>query len=271
MTCCEFQSNGSSAVVIPPLFQQDDLVAMFNFSGMANNALATGAVVLPSEQGPTLAFDSLNQGTTFDILNGTGIRFRANAIATVYTNVVATRTAAKLSFSLADFWTAFQVDGMRNYYMIMWMSLLTLPTAQTSPAGPMLSVIGVVNVPAGSAARLRGIRRHNAAGVQAMNTVSDGAGNTNYVVPAPGANTKVLGLALGPGVIDAYAGEWNTAGAQPFDDVLLTQEVSSLVVTTVGGTTYKDQSNTVHMSFASGNVLSDMAVDVQRLAIYSPR
>lgn len=271
MSDCVFTSNGQSSAALPPLFQQDDLVAMFNFSGMPNNALATGAVVLPSEQGPTLAFDSLNQGTTFDILNGTGIRFRANAVSTVFTNVVATRTAAKLSYSWADFWTAFQVDGMRNYWVIMWMSLLTLPTAQTSPAGPMLSVIGIVNVPAGSAARLRGIRRHNAAGVQALNTVSDGAGNANYVVPLPDADTKVLGLGCGQGVIDAYAGQWDTGGGQDFDDVLLTQQVASLVVQTAGGVTYKDQSNTVNMSFASGNVNSDMAVDVQRLAIYSPR
>lgn len=280
MRCCEFASNGEGGGgVLPPVFRQDNIVASFVMGDQAavDFNVTPGAVVLTSEQGPTLAFNAIRQtvfaGSTFDIVPGsganTGLRFRANGTSTVFTSVVATRTAAALTFRALDFWNAFQVDGRRDYFVSVYCRTLTLPTAQVSPSGFHWGLLGRVNVPGGSSDRYVAIRRHNAAGAQALGTLRDGAANGNYTSPLPVANTKVFGFQWA-GAMDCFAGDWDTAGGQAWEDVLFVREVASLIMTTTGGAQYKDQGNDIVMAFPSGNTAADMLVDVERIVISSP-
>lgn len=276
MSDCAFQSNGESGGGdVPPLFQQDDIVASFDLAAQtARDFNATpGAVVLTSEQGPTLSFNAIRQtvfaGSTFDLDPGTGVRFRANATSTVFTSNPATRTAAALSFRALDFWNAFGVDGRRDYFVSVYCSALTLPTAQVSPTGFLWGLIGRVNIPGGSSDRLVAIRRHNAAGVQALGTMRDTAANGNYTNPLPTADTKVLGFQWA-GAMDCFAGDWDTSGGQAWEDVAFVREVASLILTTTGGAQFKDQGNDIVMAFPTGNTNADMAVDVERIVIRSP-
>lgn len=260
----------------PPLFQQDDTIATFELGnqGTIDFTAVPGVHVLTSEEGPTMAVTAIGQtvdaGYTFGLTPNVGMEFVADATSTVFTSVVATRTAANLQFNLLDFWNAFDVDGMRNYFFFIYCSVLSLPTAQVSPTGFHFGVLGLVNVPGASSARYRAIRRHNAAGVQALGTIADGAANGNYTSPLPVANTKVLGFQLGT-AMDCHAGEWDTAGGQAWEDVRLHREVASLITTTTGGAQYKDQGNNIVIAYPTGNVNADMVVTAERIVVVSPR
>ncbi len=278
MTCAPL-NNGQSSAPAVPLFQQDSVIASFDLTAQGNIDLVAvpGVHNLQSEEGPTVPFTAIGQtvdsGYTFEF-GATGLRFAADVNSTVFTSTVATRTAANLQMNLLDFWNAFGVDGMRNYFFSIYCTVLTLPTAQVSPTGFHFGMLGLVNVPGASSARYRAIRRHNAAGAQALGTIADGAANGNYTSPLPDAFapslTTCFGFQLGDGAMDCYAGDYDPA-AEDWDDVLFTRQVASLITTTTGGAQYKDRGNNLVIAYPTGNVNANMVVVSERLVIASPR
>lgn len=277
MSCCDFRSNGQSGGgVLPPLFEQSNLVDSFDLREQGTvdfNAAATTVQTMVSEGGVSLDMTATRQttfaGSSFGLVSGTGLQFIPNTQSTVFTSVVGTRTAASMMFRALDFWNAFGVDGRRDYFMAVYCSVLTLPTAQVSPSGFHWGLLGRVNIPGGSSDRYIAIRRHNAAGAQALGTLRDGAANGNYTSPIPTADTKAFGFQWAA-AFDCFAGDWDMAGGQSWEDVEFTREAASLIMTTTGGAQYKDRGNDVVMAFPTGNALADVRITVERVAMFSP-
>lgn len=246
---------------------ESGIVANFDFTSMGNIALPTGDVVLTDTNGVNLTFTALQQGTTFDILQGTGLRFRADAGNTQFT--LATRTAASLLFLLGNFFAAYGVGVDRDISVTMYCSQLTIPSAQASPAGVGMSQVRQVNIPVNpGVASVHGYRRNNTAGTQSMASYTDNTGNTNaYSNPAVNANTKVIGLNLAEGAMGCFVGDWDTAGGQSWEDVVFNRKGASFVETTTANQVWKDQSAQIAMFFATGNANANMSVDVERLVI----
>lgn len=247
---------------------QTGVVARFDFTNMGNINLTTGAHVLTSVEGINLTFTSLQQGTTFDILQGTGLRFIADATITSFT--LATRTAAHLLVLLGDLYTALGLGCDRDLSFTMFCSVLTIPNAQAAPAGVGLAQVRQANMPVNpGAASVHGYRRHNAAGSQALGSFTDNAANTNnYTNPAVVANTKVLGLNLAEGAMGAFAADWDT-GLQTWDQVVPLRKNTSFVETTTANQVWKDQSCQVAMFFGTGNANANTVVTVEQLVIRS--
>ena len=152
----------------------------------------------------------------------------------------------------------------------MYMSTLTIPSAQTSPAGAQLGVFRPANTPAAAGADWRSIKRSNAAGTQAMATVtSNVTDGDNYATPAVVANTKALYFGVFSGGLMACAGDWDT-GTQTWDQVTFPRQVASQVATSNAGNIWRDQGANVTMAFSTGNTNANMVVTTTRLAIFSP-
>lgn len=277
MTCCEVLRNGRSSAPSLPLVDQSDLLDQFVFGDQGNVNLTTGAHTLVSDGGVSLAFAATQQGTIFDLQSGAaGLRFDADATNTLFTSVVATRTAAALMFRLSDFYAAFStpgrpIDSSRSLLIAIYCRVLTIPAAQASPGGFQFGILGRATLPSGGADRLIATKRNNAAGAQALGSLRDAAAGSNYTTPAPVANTKAFAILLHAGGARMLAGDWNTAGGQSWEDVRFDREVSSQITTTVAGNQFADLSNDVYMAFPTGQVTGDMLVNVERMVFRSPR
>lgn len=284
---CGFESNGQSTPALPPLIQQNDIVASFLMANQGSINLTTGTHTIVSEEGPSMVIDAFQQGTTFDIDAASGrLRFRASVGNTQFSTAAA--TAARVQFPWGRFFRAFDCDATRDYTIEVYCTLMTLPTAQASPAGFQLGILRNVNTPSGGAASYKAIKRNNAAGAQALNCVVDAAGvsdsytnplpNVAWVDPAVAApaggeiagNTMCFALQCGDAALQMLAGNYNPA-TMVWSDVLFMRNIDALTAISTTGLVFKDQQNIPTIAFATGNANADMQVDVEAIVIRSPR
>jgi len=290
MNCCEMTGNGqSSGGGSVPLIEQNDIVADFDLTDQGNVNLTTGThsiVSTPETGSRSLLLNVLQEGTTFDLADTIGLRFRAGAGNTQFSTAAA--TAARIQFPLGRFYRLFDCDSSRDYIFEIYCSLLAIPSAQASPAGLLLGIFRNNTTPSGAAASWKAIKRHNAAGAQALNLVLDAAGQGNsYTNPLPNVawvdpdiaapaggelagETKCLAMQNGDAALQFLAGNYDTA-TMDWDDVRFFRQVDSSTTIGTTGAVFKDQQNIVTVAFATGQVTANMQVDVERLVIRSPR
>ncbi len=151
--CCTARLNGVSGSSRVPIGNvTDEVLVDIDFATLANNTFADGNEVI---DGVTWVAANTAATNTWEILNGTGLRFNAAAVSTLYDN--GTRTAANLAVPILTLMPAF--DPLRTYVIDFFLSSVTFGTS------PNRFLAGLL-LDTGGTDRVLGGGRRNSAGNQ---------------------------------------------------------------------------------------------------------
>lgn len=190
--CCDPVIDGQAGAGTPNVAQVSDIVLVdIDFRELANNVFADGNETI---DGVVWVAANTANSNTWEIQNGTGLRFNAAAVNSTYDNAV--RTAPNLSVPLLTLIPGF--DPLRTYVMDFFLSSVTFG------ASPNRFIAGLLLDTGGTDRLLAGGRRNSAGNQQTCSQV-------DATIAGDAATDDAFGVRLSGNGVLTFSGTYDGA------------------------------------------------------------